>query len=112
MKEKESLFEEYERIKEEERSENAKERHCKISYFLDLPLNSLLSEEICLLSNQIDHFLALNSSYVQNFQAKRKKIEGKLHHHHNKTSISFSSNSFPMSIEFTFEELKLFLNSG
>ncbi|KAI5667670.1 hypothetical protein M9H77_17523 [Catharanthus roseus] len=112
MKEKESLFEEHERLKEEKGSANAKERHYKSPYFLELLLDSLLSEEICLLSNQINPFLALTSSYVQNFQAKRKKIGGKLHHHLNKTSISFSSNFFPMSIGFSFKELKLFLNSG
>lgn len=95
MKEKVTLFDEHERIKEEKGSENAKERHEKGSYFLELPLNPLLSGEINLLSNQINPFLIFTSSYVQNFQAKRKRIGKMLHHHYNKTSISFSSNFFP-----------------
>ncbi|KAI5652463.1 hypothetical protein M9H77_29650 [Catharanthus roseus] len=46
-----------------------------------------------------------------NFQNKRKIFGGKLHHNHKETSISSSSNSLPLSIEFSFKELKLFLNA-
>ncbi|KAI5682612.1 hypothetical protein M9H77_03840 [Catharanthus roseus] len=45
------------------------------------------------------------------FQDKRKRIGGKLHHNHKETSISFSSDSLPLSLEFYFKELKLFLNA-
>ncbi|KAI5672359.1 hypothetical protein M9H77_12723 [Catharanthus roseus] len=41
------------------------------------------------------------------FQDKRKIIGGKHHHNHKETSISFSSNSLPLSIEFSFKELKM-----
>ncbi|KAI5676579.1 hypothetical protein M9H77_07529 [Catharanthus roseus] len=111
IKEKESLFEENERINEEKESGSAKERHGKSSYSLELKLDSLLSEEICLLFNQFNPFLTLISSYVQNFQDKRKRIGGKLHDNHKETLISFYSNSLPLSIEFSFKELKLFLNA-
>ncbi|KAI5650246.1 hypothetical protein M9H77_36251 [Catharanthus roseus] len=107
MKEKESLFEEHERINEEKGSESAKERHDKSAYSFELKLDSFLSEEICLLSNQINPFLVLIFSYEQNFQDRRKGIGGKLHHNHKETSISFSSNSLPLSIKFSFKELKM-----
>ncbi|KAI5652841.1 hypothetical protein M9H77_30028 [Catharanthus roseus] len=42
-----------------------------------------------------------------NFQDKMKRIGGKLHHNHKETSISFSSNSSPLSIEFSCKELKM-----
>ncbi|KAI5653488.1 hypothetical protein M9H77_30675 [Catharanthus roseus] len=50
------------------------------------------------------------SEGFSNFQDKRKRIGGKLHHNHKETSISFSSDSLPLSLEFSFEEYKLFLN--
>ncbi|KAI5658022.1 hypothetical protein M9H77_26815 [Catharanthus roseus] len=106
-KEKESLFGEHERIKEENVSEIAKEGHYKSSYFLELPLDSHLSEEICLLPNQINPFLAFISSCVHILQDKRKRIGGKLHHNHKRISITVSSNSLPLSIEFYFKELKV-----
>ncbi|KAI5653960.1 hypothetical protein M9H77_31147 [Catharanthus roseus] len=54
---------------------------------------------------------AIPSLFEKNFQDKRKRIGGKLHHKHKETSISFSSNSLPLRIEFSFKELKLFLNA-
>ncbi|KAI5649965.1 hypothetical protein M9H77_35970 [Catharanthus roseus] len=111
MKEKESLFDEHERTNKEKGIESAKERHDKSSYSLELKLDSLLTEEICLLSNQINPFLALISSYMHNFLDKMKRIGGKHHHNHKETSISFSSSPLPLSIEFSFKELKLFLNA-
>ncbi|KAI5675927.1 hypothetical protein M9H77_06877 [Catharanthus roseus] len=85
MKEQKCFFEEHERINEEKGSESVKERHHKSSYSLELKLESFLN--------------------------KRKRIRGKLHHNHQETSISFLSDSLPLSIEFSLKELKLFLNA-
>lgn len=95
--------------KEKKVRENSKEGHCKSLYDLKPPINLLLSEEVCLFSNQSNPFLAIVLSCAKKFEEKRKNIGKKLLINQDAMTISFSPNSFLLYIEFSFKDLKLFL---
>ncbi|KAI5682115.1 hypothetical protein M9H77_03343 [Catharanthus roseus] len=71
--------------------------------FLDAILSSL--EKVERDENEISE--ERKEGTMKEKENKRKRIGGKLHHNHKEKSTSFSSNSLPLSIGFSFKELNL-----